>query len=350
MSISISFIGDIVLNGAYIKYRKIGLNPFESLRNELADQDYVIGNLECIAKGEHGENFKKKPRLTTTIETLEYLKDINLNIACLAHNHIYDHLFDGFDKTIKFLQNNDIQYIGAGLTIPESQKSIILKRDNLAIGLLNYVTIDTNPNSPENVGIFLNVFDLNKSKREISELKEQVKFVVVLMHWGGRVEGGLFPDWNQPQIALQLIDSGADLIIGHHSHTYQSFQIYNGRYIFYSLGNFCFSEYTFDGDYIPLTKRRRLTPILKLNFNENFYQLETKFYRNHGAYYTPVNKIIFGINKIFLGILLRVKLFWSIYYESQKHLQPLIAFMGRKDIKFGLKVNRIISSIKRRYL
>ena len=350
MSISISFLGDIVLNGAYPEYREKGLNPFESLRSELADQDYVIGNLECIAKGDHGENEQKKPRLTTTVKTLEYLKDINLNVACLAQNHIYDHLLDGFNKTVNFLQKSGIQYIGAGLTSHEAQKYIILKKKSLAIGLLNYVTNDTNPNLPEDARVFLNVFDLDQCIKDISELKKHVRHVVVLLHWGGRVEGGLFPDWNQPTIARQLIESGADLIVGHHSHTYQSFQVYKGRHIFYSLGNFCFSDYTFDGEFIPLIKRRRLTPILKVNFNDNFYQLEIKFFRNHGAFFTPLSGIIFGINSKLLKALLRVKLLWLIYFESQKHLLPFTEFMRRKDISFGLKLYRIISSIKRRFL
>ena len=350
MSISISFLGDIVLNGAYPEYREKGLNPFESLRSELADQDYVIGNLECIAKGDHGENEQKKPRLTTTVKTLEYLKDINLNVACLAQNHIYDHLFDGFNKTVNFLQKSGIQYIGAGLTSHEAQKYIILKKKSLAIGLLNYVTNDTNPNLPEDARVFLNVFDLDQCIKDISELKKHVRHVVVLLHWGGRVEGGLFPDWNQPTIARQLIESGADLIVGHHSHTYQSFQVYKGRHIFYSLGNFCFSDYTFDGEFIPLIKRRRLTPILKVNFNDNFYQLEIRFFRNHGAFFTPLSGIIFGINSKLLNALLRVKLLWLIYFESQKHLLPFTQFMRRKDISFGLKLYRIISSIKRRFL
>ncbi len=350
MSISISFVGDIVLNGDYIKFRKLGINPFESLQTVLKDQDYVIGNLECIAKGDHGENEKKKPRLTTTIKTLEYLKDINLNVACLAQNHVYDHLFDGFSKTVNFLQKSGIQYIGAGLTSHEAQKYIILKKNSLAIGLLNYVTNDTNPNLPEDARVFLNVFDLDQCIKDISELKKHVRHVVVLLHWGGRVEGGLFPDWDQPAIARKLIESGADLIVGHHTHTYQSYDIYKGRYIFFSLGNFCFSDYTFDGEFIPLIKRRRLTPILKVKFNEDSYQLEMKFFRNRGAFYTPLSESIFKINKMLLKVLFQVKLFWLFYYESQKHLHPISAFVARKDISIGIKIRRILNSAKKRYL
>src|SRR6056297_425775 len=95
----ISFIGDISLNGKYINFCQKGLKPFNYLENEFESADYVIGNLESIAKGTEGENLQKKPRLTTTVNTLEYLKDIYLDVACLAQNHVYDHLEDGFVKT-----------------------------------------------------------------------------------------------------------------------------------------------------------------------------------------------------------------------------------------------------------
>ena len=124
---------------------------------------------------------------------------------------------------------------------------LIISENGVTIGLLNYVTQDTNPNLPENAGICLNMFDEHKAEQDILSLKPKVDHVVVLLHWGGRVEGGMFPDFDQPGIARQLIDCGADLIIGHHSHTFQPVEVYKGKHIFYSLGNFCFSDFTFEG-------------------------------------------------------------------------------------------------------
>ncbi len=125
--ISISFLGDISLNGEYISLNEKGMNPFSDLESSLGSSDYVIGNLECMVKSEVGENLLKRPRISTTEETLTFLKNIHLSIACLAQNHIYDHLEDGYLRTTTFLDREGILRIGAGLTLDEVQKPIIAK-------------------------------------------------------------------------------------------------------------------------------------------------------------------------------------------------------------------------------
>src|SRR5690348_9397938 len=82
-----SFIGDISFNNQYIDFYKQGIDPFENLRPSLFSSDYVVGNLECLAKGEKGENQLKKPRLSTTAETLNFLSTINAKVVSLAQNH-----------------------------------------------------------------------------------------------------------------------------------------------------------------------------------------------------------------------------------------------------------------------
>ena len=116
---TITFLGDISLNDKYNYLYKNGEKPFESLKDILFGSDFVVGNLECLAKGDKGENLLKRPRLKTNLETLNYLKDLNLGLALLAHNHTYDNLEDGFLKTINFLKGNSIAYIGAGLSQAE---------------------------------------------------------------------------------------------------------------------------------------------------------------------------------------------------------------------------------------
>ena len=70
--------------------------------------------------------------------------------------------------------------------------------------------------------------------------------VIVSFHWGreptkSRPDIGYIPTENQLRLGRMAVDAGADLIIGHHSHRVQPIECYNGVYICYSLGNFCFS-------------------------------------------------------------------------------------------------------------
>lgn len=347
--ISISFLGDISLNDNYIEYYKNKINPFKVLIPLLCNKDFVIGNLECLAKGEKGENILKKPRLTSTVETLNFLNNINLKVANLAHNHIYDHLEDGFLKTTAFLKKNNIRFMGAGTSFENAQKPLILSKNDITIGLLNYVTPDTNPKLPDDALVYLNYFDIEKVNNDIAELKKSSDHIVVIMHWGGRVEGGLYPDFDQPAIAKKLIDMGADLIIGHHSHTFQPFEVYKGKHIFYSLGNFCFSDFNFEGKITPLPLRRRITGIINVIFDEKTYRVSLDFFRNDNISFSPLSRYInrLKIRNWILKNLLRYKSLWNIYFFHKKYILPFILFINRNDLRFFDKFKRLIKSIKK---
>lgn len=344
------FLGDISLNDEYTKLHEEGLNPFSILNTYLSQGKFVIGNLECITKGENGENELKRPRLTTSVETLNYLNKINLSLACLAHNHVYDHLEDGFLKTIRFLDSHNIKYMGASSDFTKVDLPVVMEHSDIKIGILNFVTNDTNPDLPPESGIYLNIYNDEKAIRNISALKPCVDYVIVILHWGGRVEGGYYPDRYQPIIARKLIDNGADLIIGHHSHTFQPFEIYRGKHILYSLGNFCFSDYMFDGIYYPTPPRRRITAIVEVSFWKDYYDLNMSFFLNDVFSFHPLPDYINKVhhrNKIF-KVLMRYKFLWTLYYIDVRCFLPLRQFLQRKDINFIEKGKRIWSSILKR--
>jgi len=347
-SVRLNFVGDISLNGRYINMYKDDINPFETIQDEFKEADYIVANLESFVNGENGENSLKAPRLTATLDSLNYLKIIGIDVACLANNHVYDHLESGFTKTVNFLENNGIRRLGAAKSKKDASKPLILEKNSIKIGLLNYVTRDTNPNLPEYADIKLNYFDLEKVISDIIKLKPKVNHVVLQLHWGGRVEGGSYPDINQPQISKQLIDHGADLIIGHHSHTFQPIEDYKGKYVFYSLGNFCFSDYWFEGKYYALPERRKVTGIVGIDFNKTDYKVNLKFYKNEITHFKKVKTYpIAKLNYIQKNILC-YKLLWNIYYLNYKTLLPLTLFLKRKDLTVSDKVKRIVKGVLKR--
>lgn len=347
--VNFSFLGDISLNDNYIELYKKGINPFENVESLLSSSDFVVGNLECMAKGGKGENELKQPRLTTTVETLNYLKNINFKIACLAQNHVYDHLEEGFIKTTKFLSDNDIKYFGASLAKDKIELPIILEKNNVRIGLLNYVTHDTNPNLPPNAAVFVNYFELNKAISDIQSLKSNVDHVVLILHWGGRVEGGLYPDWDQPKIAYQLIDAGADLIIGHHSHTLQPFEVYKGKYIFYSLGNFCFADYVFEGKLNPMPLRRNISTVISVFFEKNKYKIDFNFFINQKTSFLKINYLprLEFRNTLFKMLFKSIYL-WRIYFFYKRRILPFVIFIKREDLTVSRKASRLFNSLKKR--
>jgi hypothetical protein len=350
--LSISFLGDISLNDSYIELYKKGVNPFGEIESLLSSFDFVAGNLECMTAGDKGENILKQPRLTTSIETLNYLNKIRLKIAFLAQNHVYDHLEDGFKKTTNFLTNHGISYLGAGYTLEEAAEPFVLTKDSISVAILNYVTRDTNPNIPDSAGIIVNMFDLDNCIHDIQKLKKKVNHIVLSLHWGGRVEGGLFPDWDQPKLARKLIDAGADLIIGHHSHTFQPYEKYKGKYIFYSLGNFCFSDYWFNGELNIMPKRRMISTIVGITFNATNYSVQTSHFSNnrvtlskHDSYSNKVNLR----NHIF-KVIKSNKATWNIYYFHKQIILPFVLFFGRTDISFVAKLGRLNKYVRKKLI
>ena len=349
--VRISFLGDISLNDEYSELYKKELKPFKKISGCLFNSDLVIGNLECFAESDKGENVLKKPRLKTNLETLSYLKDLNLKIATLANNHVYDNLKDGFNKTTNFLTEENIKWIGAGLSEEKAKEPLIEEINEIKFAFLNFVTKDTNPNLPDNAEIYLNWFYEDNITFDIIKLRNYVDYIIILLHWGGRFEGGNFPDWKQPQIAHRIIDAGADLLIGHHSHTLQPYEIYKGKYIFYSLGNFCFADINFDNK-IREIKRGKETESIIVNvfFQKSKYHIKLLPIKNKEMQMIEDKEVLRRItkrNKIFY-YLRNHKILWYLYYVKFKYIEPITFYLWGNDHKFFNQINEVdMGKIKR---
>jgi hypothetical protein len=292
--VQIAFLGDISFNDEYNALYVQGINPFEKISRELYECDLVVGNLECIASGDEGENRLKKPRLKTNAETLNYLKNINISVVTLAHNHVFDNLTDGFKKTVSFLDADKIRYLGAGFTDEISRKPFLFEKDGMKFCFLSYVHEDTNPNLPDNCPVKLNIYKKEKIIEDIFIYKQKKYIVILLLHWGGKYEGGMYPDYYQSDHAKQFVDSGADLIIGHHSHTFQPFEKRDDKYIFYSLGNFCFSDIISDGKLKRILNNPRFTTsaVVQVNFKSNKYSVKIIPIKNKNRHIHKSNRVI----------------------------------------------------------
>ena len=338
------------LNDKYITLHEKNINPFTEIAEKLHKFDYVVGNLECLPMNSSGENLLKRPRLRTTLSTLNYLTKIGLNIACLAQNHIYDHLKMGVLQTTRFLEEKNILYLGASIKSGEEAKPLIIRNAEESVALLNYVSNDTNPCLPTDSGVFVNIFNIANAITTIQETKQVVSFVIVILHWGGRVEGGLYPDWDQPNIARKLIDAGADLIIGHHSHTVQPYEIYKHKYIYYSLGNFCFSDYWFEGNLNPMSNRRKVCFIPGITINRGKISVEHYYWQNNLTSFKilPFYKSKHKVRNLIFKFLRRFHLLWFIYFFIFKKIMPTILFFSRTDLTLIQKTKRYFIAIKKR--
>lgn len=205
-----------------------GRDPFEYIKKDLSlisDYDMTIANLEgpivvmpreeCQSKA---YNFQFAPA------TVDILKSIGVNMVTIANNHSYDCYRVGFESTKKYLSEAGIEYIGDS----NYEKSFVVKEiDGKKIV---FVGLDET----------VQAIPLSGFYNLVNKLKLENDYVVVNIHWG--LEYELVESENQRIIAHKLIDSGADIIFGHHPHVIQPMEVYKGKAIFYSLGNFVFDQ------------------------------------------------------------------------------------------------------------
>ncbi len=266
-SVRIKFIGDVSFNDRYIPLLESGANPFSAVSSLLYDADLVVGNLECLAEGK-AQNEAKIPRIHTSDKALDALKFLNLGLVSLATNHVYDNLEEGFQNTVRKLDELGIAHLGASLNENKAAKPFVYEKNGLKIGFLNYVHEDTNPKVPAGANVYPNIYHLPKILNDIRLLKAEVDRVVLLLHWGGKCDYGYFPHEEQIAHAKQMVDAGADAIIGHHTHTFQAHLIHRNAPIFFSLGNFCFDDIVMGKNVFRIRESGRKSGVLELTFSE----------------------------------------------------------------------------------
>ncbi len=329
----VSFIGDISLNDDYNRLFDSGEKPFSEAGDFLSESDLVVGNLECFAEGNEGVNILKKPRLKTNPETLAYLKDLNIGMVSLANNHAFDNLNDGFSKTLNFLEKENIQYLGAGFSEESAGAPLIKEIKGINMVFMSYVSYDTKPAIPQNERFYLNYLDQQKISRYLTEYSKEY-FVVLMLHWGGKFENALIPHSDQRNLAHSFIDQGADLIIGHHSHTFQTIEKYQGKYIIYSLGNFCFADIHSDGRVKEINKKRFLnSAIIQVRLDKKHYTIDACPIRNTQLFIRvlPGEKQKFFRKQKMLGFISRIGILYWLYKVYFNHIEPAKDQLIRKD-------------------
>lgn len=153
-------------------------------------------------------------------EYASILSGSSVEAANLANNHSYDYGEQSYNDTISALENAGVVTFGY-----EHTKLVDVK--GIKIGLTGIYELAEHLNKKQQV------------KDNIALLKESgAQLIIVNFHWG--LEKEHVPNAVQKELAHYAIDQGADLVIGHHPHVLQGIEKYKGKYIAYSLGNFCF--------------------------------------------------------------------------------------------------------------
>ena len=240
--LTLIFVGDIMLSRGVerqIEKHSDYNYPFLKIADYLKGADLVFGNLEGPIS-DRGKNqgsiysFRDNPK---AVEGLTYA---GFDVLSLANNHIMDWGRDALSDAVDILDKNGIKTVGAGKNYDEANKPVILEVNGTKIAFLAYTNLLPKSLSAGEDVAGVSDFNLDKIKNKIEEAKKNADLVLISAHWGEEYQpkaGAL-----QKKIAHELIDGGADLIIGHHPHVPEEVEQYGGGWIFYSLGNFVFDQ------------------------------------------------------------------------------------------------------------
>jgi poly-gamma-glutamate capsule biosynthesis protein CapA/YwtB (metallophosphatase superfamily) len=225
---------------------------FSNFKDFLLESDFTIVNLEaCITAVRDSPHQEYKPYLdwTDVTKTPQVLKEFHINAVSLANNHAYDFGTEGLRESLDIVKSNDIQCIGAGLDGHQAGTALHHYMD-LGTRKLHVIVaagFEYRRNHDEwgyyasdrSAGV--NAWSGENAASQIKALRNSFPnaFIIAFPHWGSNYA---YKSDRQEHLAKIIIDSGADMIVGHGSHMMQEIDTYRGKWILYGIGNFVFNS------------------------------------------------------------------------------------------------------------
>ena len=240
-AVTILAVGDVMVGGSMLAtVQAQGPDyPFARTADVIRKSDIAIGNLEAPF-GTKGKPFHKRFTFLVPPSWAGALSRAGFDVVALANNHILDYGPGPLQHTLKLLDSLGIGHSGAGMNLAQARRPAIVERNGLKVAFLSYSRVHptqfwatakrpgTAPATESQV------------KADIRQARMKADVVVVSFHWGAELMDT--PKGYQRALAHLCIDAGADLVLGHHPHILQGLEIYKGRLIAYSLGNFAFGS------------------------------------------------------------------------------------------------------------
>lgn len=254
--VTITFAGDILFDPNYAIMATLlqnggdisnGIAP--DLIAEMKSADIMMLNNEFTYSDRGAPIEEKQFTFRAKPEYVSYLHDLGVDIVSLANNHTYDYGEQALLDTLQTLDDAGIPYVGAGTNIQEAAAPVYFIVNDIKIAFISATQIerldnpDTKGATETSPGVF-RCWNAEKLLQVVAEAKDESDFVIVYVHWG--TENQEETDWAQNKQAPELVEAGADLIIGDHPHILQKIEVINGVPVIYSLGNFWFNSRPLD--------------------------------------------------------------------------------------------------------
>jgi poly-gamma-glutamate capsule biosynthesis protein CapA/YwtB (metallophosphatase superfamily) len=255
-SLRLAFAGDVMLGRLVNKLlrQQPPEYPWGETLELIRGADWRRSNLECVVSdcGSLLSRPAKVFRFHSDATNVAVLKAVGMSVVSLANNHTLDFGHEALLDMLRLLDNAGIAHSGAGADLDSASQPAISIVNGLRIGFVSFTD-----NEPEweataaKAGLFY--VPVNEEGERVARLlnvirgtRRRADFIVVAAHWGSN--WGYRPPAEHKAFGRRLIDAGADLIFGHSAHVCRGIEIYNGRPILYSTGDFI-DDYAVAPDY-----------------------------------------------------------------------------------------------------
>ncbi len=271
-------VGDIMLDrGIEYMVEKQGKGdwnfPFLNIVDYLKQADILFGNLESVIS-DKGQKVGSIYSFRANPESLNGLIYAGFDVVSVANNHIFDYGRIAMEDSLTRLEESGIGYVGAGFSKQETHSVLTKEIKETKIGFLAYTNSGSKSWQAEEDSSGIAWLD-ETIAYDIKKAKQEVDILVVSMHFGNEYQ--IEPSAEQKYFAHLAIDSGADLVLGHHPHVIQAVEEYENGFIAFSLGNFIFdqgfSEQTLEGLLLKVLindKKIKEVVSIKVEMNEFF--------------------------------------------------------------------------------
>jgi poly-gamma-glutamate synthesis protein (capsule biosynthesis protein) len=243
-------------------------NPFIGLRDCLSDVHMVVSLETPIRPPDIPlRPARQKILLSAELKTLQWLRDISTRVVCVGNNHIADYGNCIAQYTVDQLSQDWLTF-GAGVSGDPFHRTVYHSA-GLRVGFLSYCSRDSSPIYADESTIGPRELLLDMASRDVEELRQMADHVVIMLHWGK--EHLHYPEPKEKSIGRELINMGADVVIGSHPHVARGYERHRNGYIFYSLGNTFFPNVAVQvGNrryewYSPARSRWSLLPIFRVS-------------------------------------------------------------------------------------
>ena len=246
--VTLCFAGDVSLADGSVPAQALASRGLEgcfdqTLLDAMAQADLMCLNSE-FAFTTRGEQQDKNYTFRADPDLISVYQELEVDLAVLANNHVFDYGETGLQDTLDTFRSAGLPYVGAGENIDEASAIFYAELDGCTVAYIAGCRVEwaaeTRGATESQSGVFRTAESNALMCQRIAEARENADFVVVYEHWG--MEGDTVLEEYQTDSGREFIDAGADVVVGDHPHVVQGIEWYNGKPIFYSMGNYWFSS------------------------------------------------------------------------------------------------------------